>query len=669
MAIKHAPLVTKNITKAVKIGKSYDIFINGVTEISSANVFEALKTKELNSDSFNTFIINKLGVPHPFEYDVIDGVTKKMGLVNAIIDKYADFTIGGNMFFEGDIVLVEKFEEWCSECGFKLHIKPLFKEGIKKGSGYLEISDLLNIGLITSIKLVNSETIYAVKDEYGIVIGFNQYLGSDGRIDESKITHLTTDEILQFNANTCNNEPYGYGIVYPALESINNFGEAQTALHKIVKRKANSPLHAKLGSYEKDDYPTQGDIEKFGKNMTFMNATTEWATGPNVEFKVIDFGNIGEKFMTILDNDYQLMSYCFQVPSILLGSDRGFTGSSEIQMDAFVKRCQSYRQDIKYLFKTKIFDKLRKLWGMEDKDYDILFDTDTIQQKAQQLASYKELLNVAVLSPGMREQIERKLAQALGICYEDAKEINDKQPEPEPKEPDVAPTDTTSAEKLRTIVNSIVEKTKKDTTVDNLNKMILLSKAPQEIENVHTCNKCEAYARVQANYTLSEWLNFDLRSVKREILEAIAGDNFTNLAAQSRKEIYMGKFSKGQVEQLRDVLTKGVEEGKTINEIAEQINKKVQLRDRFILDSEGNKILHTPKEARAMQITQSEITRLGNEGKLIDMEGKGVGNVIYETSPNACDECIALNGKIYKITESYGVLPIHPSCRCYFEEK
>jgi SPP1 gp7 family putative phage head morphogenesis protein len=222
-----------------------------------------------------------------------------------------------------------------------------------------------------------------------------------------------------------------------------------------------------------------------------------------------------------------------------------------------------------------------------------------------------------------------------------------------------------STEKLKSIVNNIISKTNEHTSVDKIKELIVNNKSSQESE-IHTCEAC---AKHQANYKLEEWLNFDLRSIKGKILEAIESDNFTDIAAQSRKEIYMGKFNKAQVEELRSVLFDGVTEGKTLNEIAEDISKKIKLRDRYILNDAGEKVLHTSKEARGLQIAQSEITRLGNTGKLIDYEEKGLKEVIFKTSSDACDVCESKNGNKFSITEAYGILPIHPNCRCSFTEK
>lgn len=648
----------KVITETKKPNQQPSKFSIYETIEAKTQLSEQLKTKEQNDQQtkFYNFAKEKLGDLHPFEYKIVDVISEKMGLVNAIIDKYSDFTIGGKMYITGDEDAVKLLETRMKEAAFKPKLKPWFKEALKKGSGYLEIADMFDLTMIPSTKVVSSDTMYVLKDEFGNIIRFNQYLGDPSVPNPDKIIPLTTDEILQLNINSSGNKSYGLGIIYPALETINNFGEAQRALHKIVKRKANSPLHAALGNAEKEDYPEQSDIDNFGSKLTYMNETTEWVTGPNVKFEVINFGDIGEKFMTILDNDYKLMSYCFQVPELLLGSDRGFTGSSNVQMDAFIKRCQSYKEEITSILREHVFDKLLELNGIKDAEYEICFDTETEEDRNKKVSGLKDLLSVATLSPQLRIELEKKLAGLLNIEYDE--EYMPKVDPFQPKQKEPAP-----AEKPEEVLKQISteEKSNDLKQIEKIKEFLKSKKAPQELE--------EAYSKEASNYKLEEWLRFDLRSSKQEILEAIAADNFADLAAQNRKEIYMGKLTKGQIEKLRETLYDAVNEGKTINQIAEDINKKLKLRDRYILGEDGKKILQITKENRGKQIAQSEVTRLGNEGNLISLENKDVKEVVYVSEDTACEICSPSNGKVYNISEAYGEIPRHPNCRCRFDKK
>lgn len=651
MSEKISEIVQINKEQNDKENSKYNFkAINIVTNSTKSNIDEGFKTYDAGQKTteFNSFITQNVGEPHPFDYEVVEVVSEKVGLVNAIIDKYSDFTIGKKMMFKGDDNIVDFLTNWIEDCNFFHFVKPWFKEGLKKGTAYLEVADLLQPSMVPAIKVVNSNTIFIKKDKFGNFEGFNQYLGSTNRTDITKIQKLDSDEIIPLKCNYSGNKCYGVGIIYPALEAINNFGETQSALHKIVKRKANSPLHAQLGDAEKEDYPDQTDIDAFGNKLTYMNETTEWVTGPNVKFEVVNFGDIGEKFMTILDNDYKLMSYCFQVPEMLLGSDRGFTGSSEVQMDGFIKRCNSYKGDIIATLKMGVFDKVLKINGL-DGHYEIVFDTDSEEERNKKIAQYKEVLTLMQLSPVMRMKIEEKIAELLDLQIDEKDFV---------------------VQQLSTDDNKSEDEMDKDDSKDDINDENLRTKLDKIKEHLLKNDCCchEAYATEQSNYTLQEWLNFDLRNTKQPILEVIKSDNFSDIAAQNRKEIYLGKFNKKQVEDLRQILYDGVNEGKSLNEIEEQINKTIKLRDRYILDKDGNKVLKVSKDARAKEIARSEISRLGNEGKLISFEDKGISNVMFESFDTACPECMALNGSKYKTTEAYGLIPVHPYCRCSFKE-
>jgi hypothetical protein len=354
-----------------------------IKDSSSINITEKFKTKE-EKDKLK-FIKANLGEPHPFDYKMMEELCKKFGLVNAVIDKISDFTLGGYMYVEGDDEAVELIENWMYETNFRVFLKPWFKEALLKGPGFLEMTDFLNDEKITSIKVTNSNNIYSIRDDYGTTESYVQYFGDYARYNEKDIIPLSKDEIVQLNINKIGSSAYGFGIVYSALEVINNFGSAQQSIHKLMKRKANSPIHVKVGNEEKEDYPSQSDIDNIGEKLTYMNDTTEWVTGPNWNMSVLDFGNIGDKFTTILDNDYKLFSYCFQVPETIMGAGNVAEGLAEVQMEGFLRRCNSYKEDINVVLRTKIFDKLLEYKGLTGKKYKICYDTDTKKEKNQVL--------------------------------------------------------------------------------------------------------------------------------------------------------------------------------------------------------------------------------------------------------------------------------------------
>jgi len=319
------------------------------------------------------------------------------------------------LFFECDDEKgLQKLNEVMSKTNLKQCLSPWLQEAFSKGPGYLELAGINDSKKEVVFKVVDSNSMYKVRDKFGTVIRYNQYIGTNKMsINPEEVIPFTPSEIAEFNVNVIGDKPYGLGIIYPALTTINDFLMAQKAIHKLTKRKANSPIHVKLGNAEKDDYPSQGDINAFGEKLQYMDEVTEWVTGPNAEMKVLDFGNIGDKFTEILNNDYKLLSYSFQVPEVLLGAGNVAEGLAKVQMDGFERRIKNLQNEFGCVLKEKIFKRILKTAGLVV-EFDIVWGQPSEDDKKAQI---QLLLQVANTSPGMRQQCEEQIAELLGFDY------------------------------------------------------------------------------------------------------------------------------------------------------------------------------------------------------------------------------------------------------------
>ena len=190
---------------------------------------------------------------------------------------------------------------------------------------------------------------------------------------------------------------------------------ARNSIDKLTKRKANSPIHAILGNAEKDDYPDQEDIDGFGQKLQFMDESTEWVTGPNVEMKVLDFGSVGAKFTDVLNNDYKLLSYSFQVPEVLLGSGSIPEGLAEVQMDAFERRIRSLQLDFGFAIREQIFDKILAQHGLENEEYEIIWGEQSEDDIIAKLKSIEGLMRSPGISEGLKLELENRVADILSL--------------------------------------------------------------------------------------------------------------------------------------------------------------------------------------------------------------------------------------------------------------
>lgn len=107
-------------------------------------------------------------------------------------------------------------------------------------------------------------------------------------------------------------------------------------------------------------------------------------------------------------------------------------------------------------------------------------------------------------------------------------------------------------------------------------------------------------------------------------------------------------------QQISRVLAQGIAEGKNPRDIARDINNRV------------DKIGIT----RARTLARTEVISSHAEASLNTYQEAGVEGVEVQAEfstagdDRVCPECEKLEGKIYTIEESRGVIPVHPNCRC-----
>lgn len=655
---------------------------------------ERFKTIEISDDEKNKSFISTLKKEgfeeHPFEYKLVEDLTKKFGLINAIVEKITDFTIGPGVYIESeDENIVEILDEWMEETNFRYYLRPWAKEALIKGSGYLEIAGLGMASKINTIKCVNANNMFVKKDEFGEIKGYTQYLGNSYiGIDKEKKIDLSKDEIIQLDFNKIGTCGYGYGIVYSALETVDYFLSSQKSMHKIMSRKANSQVHWKLGNAEKDDYPKQEDIDAFAGKLQFMNDTTEFVTGPNAEAKVIDFGNIGEKFAEVLANDYKLLSYCFQVPEMLLGSDRGWSGSSEVQMDAFERNCKSKQEEIGCVLRYKVFNKVLEANGIKDYEYELVWGQPSEDDKNKELETYREILKIPGLNPGLTKAIEKKLACVLDIDYDEvyeepivptdangnpiAPQLGNKpgKENPNKEEPMEEPEEEEEMEENK---HYVVNSYKINDFIEKL-KINLKGNYRKDLEHSFLTHKQEKLDL--KDYTIKEYLNKDYKQFKEGILNAIEKDEFTNIKAENKVELKAGYLSETKLNRFREVLKEGIENDKSLKAMKKDMLEVVKVpalyeynRKGLIKDEKGRKILLLSADERAEMILKTELIRLSGEGFIAEVRKEGETLVEWITAEDerVCTICEDLDKRIFEVDSVLDNYPAHVNCRCMLE--
>ena len=602
-----------------------NIYINNQ---SKEKITEALKAEvQLKPIRFP----QELGEEHPFDFKQAEDAAKQVGLVGAAIDKHLDFIISPGFYVTSDDIdaeeLINKFIE---DTSFPILAREWIKEALMKGNGYLELS--IN-GKEVEMKLINANQMYVKRDKKAKLLGYNQYVGGFNKFDIRKVIEFNVDEIAHLALNLFGDDAYGMGIVYPALKTADNLLSADSSFHMLMERKANAPIHAKIGLPEQ---PVKAaDVNAFGQKLEYLNNMHEWATDHLVEFKVIDFGNFGDKFNVILEYDKEVLFMSFQVPAVMMGSGYQNEGIASSQVEGFDRRIKALQAKIEKVIEERIFRPILEANGIESK-VEIVWGLPSDDKLNSRLEKLTALSSSVSISPELRAMVEKEIAKTLLLDEEDIDLLMD---------PAEARAQAESDMKMQAQV---------------------AMSGKEEKPKPRTKELMEAWTEesVTKDYTITEWVSFDYMTYKQDVISFLDRYDFNQLKATSAKERGLGLLNEKQVEQLRNILKNGVQENKTINKITDDL-RALRLKNRYIIQDGEKRLVMTPAQRRR-NIARSETVRAVSEGTLNNYEIKNIENVRFlaTISPRTCQICLGLNGTVYKIAEARGIIPVHSNCRC-----
>ena len=581
-----------------------------------------------------------LGEEHPFDFSITEGLYKKFGFVTAVVDKYVDFIVGPGFFVKCEDERAKKIiEDFMRDVNFDSLLRAWCKEGLIKGNGILELGGGKN-EVPQGMKVLDAKYMYVTRDNKGTVEKYTQYKGAFDRFAKEKTIEFEPFQIAHIGINKIGDCAYGLGIIHSAVNTINNLLKNEKDLHMLIGRKANSPIHVKIGSIEKGVIPPQDAVDAFGKKLEYLNNKHEWCTDPYVDMKVLDYGDIGEKFDSILNYGLDMLFFTFQVPEVLMGRGSIPEGLAKVQMEAFERRIQSMQAEIEKVIETQIFRRVLNANGF-DVHVEFEWGQPNLREKHERLKVIVEMLKLFALDPKLRSMLEREVAKLMGFEEE---ELGTPEEEREKEETEAQP------------------------------------KVPGTHGIGAKYNYYNHYHKYleegeYKNHTLKEWLGFDYTEYLRHIRDAILEDDFEMLLAMTNEELKAGKLTSVQVDKLKGVLDDGFTKGASIREIAKSIEKEVRPKDLYRMkdgkierDMAGVPILQFSKERRSIIIARSETTRMAVEGALRSYEEGGVEKVrfVASTGDRTCPECADLNGQIFDRKESHGMIPVHVACRCTF---
>ena len=628
---------SKNISevnKGISIGKP-----------TSSNISEQLRGQVEKKENR---LSKEIGETHPFDQKLTEDLYKTFGFVTGVVDKYVDFIWSGGFFVKSDSTpagekAVTIINQFFSDINFDHYGRQWTKEAIVKCGGYLELANNKN-GSIDEMKVLDSKWMFIKRNDKGKITKFNQ-LKLNGRhknlsvLGKDDFTSFEPRDIALLQFNKIGDCAYGLGIISPSLITVDNYLGSRKSMHTILSRKANSPLHFRIGNPEAP--PSQAEVDDVAQDLQTLTDKTEFATGVNVVGTVIDFPAIGDKFASVLRSDEDNLFFTYQVPEVIMGRGSIPEGLAKAQLEAFERNIKSKQAEIEKVIEEQIIKPVLLANGI-DVHVEFEWGQPSNDDNMKRIATINSLLTSMSLSPTARDLLELEVIKLLGLDtskLEDAKK--ERENEEDNLEQPLVPGELRDQEKLEP------------------SKVLEIVRKLKQHAHIHE-EKPDG-----KDYSLKEWLGFNFLEYLTWILQATDAEQFEELLGTNDLEFSDGKLTPEQVEELRGVMREGFVESKTITEIADEIDARVKPQDLYI-SKDGQRRLAVSSTFRANMIARSESTKLAANGALRHYQENGVEEVRFlsANSLRTCPICQGLDGQVYNIGESAGIIPVHTACRC-----
>ena len=352
---------------------------------------------------------NTIGERHPINFELMEKWYSDDAFCTGIVDKYVDFTLAGGFYIKTEEKNEKKIiVDWMRRNKFDNNLRDWLRKYFITGNGYLEMSGPKNKPP-TSIKILDSRYMYVRRDNTGNILGYTQYMGGFNApifFDPHEIAHMKYKTIKDY--------AYGIGVIFPLTYTLIKKSEMIKDVCVIIKRKANSPIVGTVGTPES---PASDEaVAQVAKNMEVLHSKTEISVSHLIKFGLIDFGNIGDKFiepLKILNNELITGA---QVPEVLLGRGNIPEGIADTQLRAFDRSIESIQQDAEKVIEENIIKRILIGHGLNpDTIIDFEWGKPNDNQKWEEIKRFEELLRNPFLSIPLKIELEKKLAELLGI--------------------------------------------------------------------------------------------------------------------------------------------------------------------------------------------------------------------------------------------------------------
>ena len=614
----------------------------------------------------------KLGVEHPFDFKIAEDLYSTFGYVTGFIDKHVD-SIVGNFSAKAKSENVQALiDSFLIDTSFQVTLREWIRSALITGNGFMEL-DLDN----SQIRVLDPKEMYVKRDIKGNVKLYNQYKGNLNRVNAEilkEVIEFQLNEIAHLKINTFPLDAYGFGIIKPNFKAIDNFLGFESDLHKVVSRKAGAPYHVKVGIPGAATSPST--ITSFANDMQYLTNMTEWTTDANVDIKMLDAGDLGKGFDSVLNHDKLQLIAGFQVPEVMMGSGQLNEGIAKVQKATFDdQRIRSLQEEVEKVIEEKIFKPL--LANQKGKEFQehVEFEWNLPSEEAvnQRIDKLTALLGGTIqIGENLKRMAEIEIAKALGLEYENLL-----------REPEVGLDDKMEEEQKaekQAFMDAKTNPQDKENPEKKKEENIKQPEVPGAKPSAKAKHECipgcgcgqQIEESVSAEMTLKDWANlqelrgFTYSDYVTSILKILKLDQFTDLAAITEMDLDLGLLPSNDINKLREIFKEGFKKNLTIKQIEKKVGENIDLKDRLRINEQGEKVLSVASQNRPNMIARTEASRLANHGLLNHYKENKIDKVQFlaALSERTCPICEGYNSQVFPINESSGLIPLHSNCRC-----
>ena len=629
--------------------------IKALRKLYEADFHEANPSKKVQ-EAFQSKVMKKeitfpkeLGEKHPFDFESVEKVFKKTGIVSGAVNKYVDAIVGDFSVKVEDENGQAILDEFIKTTNFPTVIREWLIEAVSKGNGFMEL-DFED----AKAQVLNAKHIFIKRDKDGMIEKYNQFFGNVEKFSANKqeINPIDPERIAHLKINAIAGEPYAIGKIWPNERTIENIVLGEQALHKLIDRKAGAPIHVQVG--QPGEFVDPAAVQEFKNLLQFMNTRTEWVTDGNVTITPLQIGDLGRGLFEALQHDIRMLAAGTEIPEVLFGSGQLNEGIALVQDKGFDRKIKSIRENAEAVLEENIFKPLlRNNFGEQEGrralDFAVEFswnlpDEEEINKRIEKIST---LLGTQGISNVMRAFLELELAKLLDI--EGAEDLLKKPADAQKEDAEAEngePGDPERETEEESIRQPEVPGAKPNATAQSLTE-----KSSQEMT-------------IEEFVNLQEFKGFTYTDYLIEILELLNKDKFDDLRALTQEDVTNGLFTEAEINDLRTILKEGFRQNQTIRDIEGRIIQDMQLRDRMM---DGK--IKMAALARANAIARTETVRVANKAlvSLYNQNNIDRYRFLAALSDRTCPICEGLNGQVFPIKEAVAganLPPMHTACRC-----